>query len=69
MSREKLPADFDPYGKDLVMPGSVGDGVFRLVHDKAGNIVRVESLSPEEIEASRRPRKKPKTNKRGNRWL
>lgn len=58
------PDDFDPYGKDL---GSLGSGgkepTYRI---KNGTL---ERLTNEEYEARLRPRKKPKTNKRGCRFL
>lgn len=58
--------DFDPYGKDVCPLGSGGkEPTYRLEN---GTLVR---LTDEEYEAkqARRPRKKPKTNRRGNRFL
>lgn len=56
--------DFDPYGKDQDSLGSGGkEPTFRIQN---GTLVR---LTDEEYEQSLRPRKKPKTNKRGCRFL
>ena len=56
--------DFDPYGKDLPPLGSGGKEPTYRIQD--GTLVR---LTDEEYAAKLRPQKKPKTNKRGNKWL
>lgn len=58
--------DFDPYGKDQDSLGSGGkEPTFRIEH---GTLVRLTAAEYEAKQA-KRPRKKPKTNKRGNRFL
>lgn len=54
---------FDPYGKDLSKITNGKEMVFRF---RDGH---VSVVPPEEVEAAKLPPKKPKTNKRGNKFL
>jgi hypothetical protein len=61
--------DYDPYGKDAGKLGSGKEAVYRFIYGPEGGIASVEGVPEEEQFFAELPRKKPKTNKRGNRWL
>jgi hypothetical protein len=61
-----FPDGFDPYGKDLPGLGSGGKEMIIRIRDGDVSILNAEEA---EAERAKRPAKKPKTNKRGNRFL
>jgi hypothetical protein len=59
----------DPYSAENLFCTSGKDNVYRFVYGPEGGIASVEGVPEEEQFFAQMPKKKPKTNKRGNRWL